>query len=273
MKAALFELSQSASLAETLQVLAENEGARPLAGGQSLVPMLNLRLAPADLVVDLSRIEALREVEDLGSSVRYGAALRHADFEDGRVPDCSNGLMQHVASRIAYRAVRNRGTIGGALALADPAADWLTTVVLLDARIHLASAKGTRSVAAAEFATGPYMTALEEGELLTAVEVPRLAREARWGYSKVMRKTGEYADSLAMVVADPQRARVVLGAIDGPPVLLPKAAQALRDEVDARGLEAVVDEELRGSGLDFPPHRLLLHRTSVCRAIAKLRQS
>lgn len=275
MKAANFELSQSTSLADTLRALAESEGGRPLAGGQSLVPMLNLRLAPTDLLVDLSRIAVLREVRDLGASISYGATVRHADFEDGRVPDCSNGLMQHVAARIAYRAVRNRGTIGGALALADPAADWLTAVLLLDARIHLASATATRMVAAADFATGPYMTALEEGELLTAVEVPRLAPEARWGYYKVMRKTGEYADSLAMVVADVGRrsARVVLGAIDGPPILLSQAAQAVLDGVNGQPLEAIVQRELSTSGLDFPPHRLLLHRSSVCRAIANLNQS
>ena len=273
MKAGKFEFEQAASLEQALRALGR-EGARALAGGQSLVPMLNLRLAPADLIVDLSRIDALREVRDLGASVAYGAALRHADFEDGRVVDCSNGLMRHVAARIAYRAVRNRGTIGGALALADPAADWLTTVVLLNARIHLASASATRTVAAAEFATGPYMTALEDGELLTAVEVPKLARDARWGTYKVMRKTGEYADSLAMALTDPasRSARVVLGAIDGPPLLLPRTAAALLERAEPARLEAIVGEELAGSGRDFPPHKILLHRSSVCRALANLTQ-
>jgi carbon-monoxide dehydrogenase medium subunit len=272
MKAGKFEFRQFASLGETLQALGSDNSARALAGGQSLVPMLNLRLAPAEVIVDLSRIEVLREVEDSGASVKYGAMVRHADFEDGKVVDASNGLMRHVAARIAYRAIRNRGTIGGALALADPAADWLTTVVLLSAQLHLASAQATRVVAAADFAVGPYMTVLEEGELLVAIEVPKLARDARWGYYKVMRKTGEYADSLAMALADRAagKARVVLGAIDGAPIVLARTAQAVLDRAEPAQINAVVADELGTSEREFPAHKLIQHRTSVCRAIAHL---
>jgi len=273
MKAGQFALEQFATLDETLKSLAGSDSARPLAGGQSLVPMLNLRLAPASMVVDLTRIEALREVRELDGSVLYGATLRHADFEDGRVPDSTNGLMRHVAARIAYRAVRNRGTIGGALALADPAADWLTTAVLLDARIHLASAAGQRHVAAGEFVTGPYMTVLEEGELITGVEVAKFSSQASWGYYKVMRKTGEYADSLAMAVLDRSagHARVVLGAIDDAPLVLEQTAAALLNDAGAAQLADVVSRDLAASGRDFAPHQLILHRTSVCRAIDNLR--
>ena len=108
---------------------------RPLAGGQSLVPMLNLRLAPADKLVDLTRIVALRQTEERPDGIRYGALVTHAAFEDRQVPDASNGLMPFVGSQIAYRAVRTRGTIGGAIALADPAADWLTTIIALEADV------------------------------------------------------------------------------------------------------------------------------------------
>lgn len=274
MKAGLFAFEQPSTLDETLRLLADNEGARALAGGQSLVPMLNLRLAPAEMIVDIMRVASLREVDDRGTSVVYGAALRHVDFEDGRVVDSSNGLMQHVAGRFAYRAVRNRGTLGGALALADPAADWLTTVVALDAQIHVARAGSNRQVAAADFATGAYMTVLEDGELITAVEVPRLAAAATWGYYKVMRKTGEYADSMAIVVVDraAARARVVLGAIDGAPLLLDDVGRAVVEDAAPARIEAVVDDALGASGRDFPAHRRLLHRTAVCRAIANLKQ-
>ncbi len=95
--------------------------------------MLNLRLAPVDKLVDLTRIDALRQAEERADCIRYGALLTHAAFEDRRVPDASNGLMPFIGSQIAYRAVRTRGTIGGAIALADPAADWLTTIIALEA--------------------------------------------------------------------------------------------------------------------------------------------
>src|ERR671938_207639 len=120
--------------------------------------------------------------------------------------------MPHVAARIAFRAVRNRGTIGGALALADPAADWRPTGVALVARMHVVGPDGPRAVAAEEFVLGPYFTALGDGELLVAVEVPKLSAGARWGHAKVTTKVGEYAESLAIAVLDRQRrfARVAL---------------------------------------------------------------
>jgi carbon-monoxide dehydrogenase medium subunit len=274
MKAGAFEFEQFDGLEQTLKALADSGAARPLAGGQSLVPMLNLRLAPADLVVDLTHIAALREAKDLGASVLYGAMVRHADFEDGRVPDSSNGLMRHVAGRFAYRAVRNRGTIGGALALADPAADWLTTVVLLNATLHLASARGSRAVAASDFVIGSYMTVLEEGELLTGVEISRLSSATNWGYYKVMRKTGEYADSLAMVVADRAAgmARVVLGAVDGAPMVLARTAQAVLSNASISDIASTVREELAACDREFPAHKIILHSTAVCRAIDHLKR-
>src|SRR4051812_33777453 len=110
MKPAPFSYSAATSSEAALEALSAAAAPRVLAGGQSLVPMLNLRLAPADAVLDITRIPELRVVEDGKSSIRYGALTTHAAFEDGAVPDGSNGLMQHVASRIAYRAVRCRGT-------------------------------------------------------------------------------------------------------------------------------------------------------------------
>jgi carbon-monoxide dehydrogenase medium subunit len=236
------------------------------------VPMLNLRLAPADTLVDLSRIAELKASSDTGASLIYGAMLKHAEFEDGKLADCSNGLMQHAAGQIAYRAVRNRGTIGGALALADPAADWLTVCTLLQARIHLASSEGRRVLPIEEFVLGPYMTALAENELLVAVEVPKLAPTARWGYYKVMRKTGEYADSFALALADGGEARVVLGAVDGAPLVLGQAAQAMLAGTTGAALADVVERELRDAGREFSPAKILLHRTATCRAIEDLRK-
>ncbi len=273
MKAANFELEQSPSLNEALQALANGAGmARALAGGQSLVPMLNLRLAPVESLVDLSRIAELKKVEEKTDSVLYGAMLRHADFEDGRVPDCARGLLRHAAGQIAYRAVRNRGTMGGALALADPAADWLTVCSALAARIHLASVDGTRAMPIEEFAVGPYMTALQENELLVAIELPKLSEGARWGYYKVMRKTGEYADAFSIAVQDRGALRIVAGATDGAPIVLEQSAQAVLANAAGADLAQVVEQELAAAGREFSAAKALLHKTAVLRAIDDLRK-
>jgi CO/xanthine dehydrogenase FAD-binding subunit len=161
-------------------------------------------------------------------AIRYGALTTHAAFEDGRVPDASNGLMPYIGSQIAYRAVRTRGTIGGAVALADPAADWLTTIIALEGEVALVGPNGRRTVAGTDFALGPYMTVIDDAELIEAIIVPRRPRSERWGRYNVARKTGEYAESMAIALIDKAlgKARLVVGAIDGAPLVLDKGAKA-----------------------------------------------
>ena len=233
------------------------------------MPMLNLRLAPADAVVDITRIPELRAVEDFPGSIRYGALTTHAAFEDGLVPDGSNGLMRHVAGRIAYRAVRCRGTIGGALALADPAADWLTAVIALEGRVHLLGQAGRRVLPAEEFVLGPYYTALADGELIEAVEIPKRRPSEAWGYHKVVIKVGEYAESMAIALLDRERrsARIVLGATDGSPLVLRDTAAAAVEKRGDREVAEVARRELVGSGQEFSPAQLLLHSTTILRSI------
>jgi carbon-monoxide dehydrogenase medium subunit len=242
---------------------------RPLAGGQSLVPLLNLRLAPLNKLVDLGRIDALKRAEEQGDRIRYGALLPHAAFEDRRVPDGSNGLMPFVGSQIAYRAVRTRGTIGGAISLADPAADWLTAVVALDAEIALTGPRGRRSVKAADFVIGPYMTALDHAELIEAVVVPRRPKAERWGHYKATRKIGEYGESMAIALFDKAsgKCRVVVGAVDGAPLVLAKTAAELGKSADADRLSGIIQSELVASGRGFSPAKLHLHRNVALRAI------
>jgi carbon-monoxide dehydrogenase medium subunit len=267
MKPAPFAYHRARSLEDAVVTLASCEGsAQALAGGQSLVPMLNLRLVLVDKIVDLGRLDALKTAQETPSSVRYGALLPHVAFEERRVPDASNGLMALVASQIAYRAVRTRGTIGGALALADPAADWLTTTIALEADIALVGPNGRRTLPAATFITGPYSTALQTAELIEAVEVPRRPASEHWGRCKIVRKTGEYADSMAIALIDRTRgtARVVLGAIDGAPIVLARtAAAALAGTASIETVQA----ELVASGHPFPPAALELHGNVVLRAI------
>jgi carbon-monoxide dehydrogenase medium subunit len=271
MKPAPFTYHRASSIEDAIAHLKDTDAiVRLLAGGQSLVPMLNLRLAPADKLIDLTRIAALRQTEERPDSIRYGALVTHAAFEDRLVPDASNGLMPFVGSQIAYRAIRTRGTIGGAVALADPAADWLTTIIALEARIALVGLNGRREIPSTDFALGPYMTAIEDAELIEAIVVPRRPGSERWGHYKVARKTGEYAESMAVALIDRAggKARLVLGATDGAPLVLAKSSREIAAGVAGEGLAAVIRQELIDSGRDFPAEKLLLHCTTAVRAVA-----
>jgi len=270
MKPASFAWSRPETLDEAIALMAADPaGTRALTGGQSLVPMMNLRLAPADRVVDLGRVAELREVHDDGVRVRYGAMTPHVAFEDRWVPDASNGLMAHVAARFAFRSVRTRGTIGGALALADAAGDWVLTAFALQAVLHLAGPQGRRTLTAEEFVLGPYFTALGEGELIVAVEVARRRVTERWGYSKVTAKLGEYAESMALALIDAAApsARVVLGAADGTPIVLHEAASAVLAGVAPEALAPTIRAELLCAERGFTRARLQMHVTTVVRAI------
>jgi carbon-monoxide dehydrogenase medium subunit len=276
MKPAPFTYHRASSIKDAIAHLDDSEiVARPLAGGQSLVPMLNLRLAPVQKLVDIGRIEALRRTEEHNGRIVYGALLSHAAFEDGRVPDASNGLMGFVGGQIAYRAIRTRGTIGGALSLADPAADWLTTVIALEAEIVLVGPRGRRSLAATDFVTGPYMTALDQAELLETVAIPRRPKTERWGHYKVTRKIGEYADSMAIALFDPdsRKARLVVGAVDGAPLVLEKTALEIGKGASEASLLSVLRHELAESDRAFSPAKLQLHITAALRAIRNARLS
>jgi carbon-monoxide dehydrogenase medium subunit len=271
MKPAPFTYHRASSIDDAIAHLKGGDAiVRPLAGGQSLVPMLNLRLAPADKLVDLTRIDALRRSEERPDCIRYGALVTHAAFEDRLVPDASNGLMPFVGSQIAYRAIRTRGTIGGALALADPAADWLTTIVALEAEIALVGPNGRRAIAGTDFALGSYMTVIEDAELIEAIAVPRRAASERWGHYKVARKTGEYAESMAIALIDKTRgtARLVVGATDGAPLVLEKSSRDIAAGSGGEALAATIRQELADSGRDFSPEKLLLHCTTAMRAVA-----
>ena len=268
MKPAPFTYQAATSSSEAIDVLGKEGPPRILAGGQSLVPMLNLRLAPADALLDITRIPELRAVAEMANSVRYGALTTHAAFEDGLVPDGSNGLMRHAAANIAYRAVRTRGTIGGAIALADPAADWVTVTIALQAVLHLESASGKRRMRVEEFVLGPYFTALNDGEMISAVEVPKRAASERWGYHKVVVKTGEYAESMAIALLDRTRdfARIVLGATDGAPIVMNKSAAALLASADTAALKIAIAADLDAAEHEFGTAKRMLHTTSVLRA-------
>lgn len=267
MKAAQFDYARPRDLAEATRLLAQAAGAaKALAGGQSLGPMLNLRLARPGLLVDVARLEELEGISDAGNHWRIGGGVTHAALEDaaGKMPGAE--MVCAVAHNIAYRAVRNRGTVGGSLAHADPAADWPLALAALGAVAEIRGPKGMRSLAVDALMTGAFTTALAEDELIVSVTVPKMSPQARWGYYKFCRKPGEFPDASAAVVLDPARrlARLHAGALDGPPQALPDMASAAAatgkfpsiDEIDA-ALAPIVP---RLDEIDRRLHAVAVHR-------------
>jgi aerobic carbon-monoxide dehydrogenase medium subunit len=227
MKSAPFAYERPSSLEAAIALMAETKAsAKLMAGGQSLGPMLNLRLVQPDVIIDITGLAELRQAGRDGDELVIGACVTHGDIEDGRIGDVTRGAMQRVASGIAYRAVRNRGTIGGSLSHADPAADWVSALPALGAKIRLRGPTGRRDLAIEDFITGALETALGENEIVEAVRVPAMHASARWAYVKACRKPGEFAHAIAAVMVDPdaESARVVIGAIEAPPIVLADAS-------------------------------------------------
>jgi carbon-monoxide dehydrogenase medium subunit len=239
MKPAPFDYVRASTVAEALAALAGTPGARVLAGGQTLGPMLNLRLAQPPLIVDITRIPELAAVTEDGESVTIGATVTHAAIEDGRIPDPTGGFLARVARGIAYRAVRTRGTIGGSLAHADPSADWLACLTALGAEVVVAYPGGQRRrVPLSTFVRGAMETELAQGELLIAIRIPRLPREARLGYHKICRKVGEFADAIGVIADSPSHGClcVAAGATLVRPLVMQAAARDTMTTAAARDL-------------------------------------
>lgn len=268
MKAAQYKYAQPVDLGVATALLRQGAGmGKVLGGGQSLGPMMNLRLVQPELLVDLSAVTSLRDCIDASDTVTLGAGITHAQIEDGKVPDPSCGMMPFVAANIAYRAIRNRGTFGGSLAHADPAADWINVMAVLDARYLLQGPDGLREVAQAGWMDGAFTTALREDELLTAVRIPRLSASACWSYIKINRKAGEFAEAIAIFVDDAARnVRCgLIGATDGTPHLITDASLLL-DGWDA----AFADAQLQAAGLSPQTYEYQLHAAALERAAAEI---
>lgn len=270
MKATAFEYARPRDVSEAVRLLAEGgEGAKLAAGTQSLGPMLNLRLVQPTLLVDLRHIDELGAATETPDAVTFGACVTHASIEDGRVPDPTRGFMREIASNIAYRAVRNRGTIGGSLAHADPAADWPSALVLLSAVAIVAGPGGRREIPVERFVTGLFETTLKAGEILVAVRVPRLSARARCGYWKFCRKMGEFPQAIGGALDDPERgaARAVMGALRGAPYVVADA-RALLHKPDDAACGAIAD----AAGVGDDVYARQLHAVALKRAAARLLQ-
>ncbi|UYO55867.1 FAD binding domain-containing protein [Rhodopseudomonas palustris] len=272
MKPAPFDYARPRDLTSALALLASNAGAKVMAGGQSLGPMLNLRLAQPEQIVDITAIDELKQAEINGDELVLGACITHADIEDGRVPDISAGAMRSVAANIAYRAVRNRGTLGGSLSHADPSADWVSTLIALSARLTLRSPAGIRQVALSDFIVGALQSCLQPGELVAAIHIPKRPPTAQWGYVKTCRKTGEFAHGQCAVLINPDAgsARIVIGALDAAPIMIAEPAELFGGRIGAdyttRFDPRVADRLLSDAGVTDAVHRHI-HLTVLKRAL------
>jgi carbon-monoxide dehydrogenase medium subunit len=194
MKASAFSYARATSVGNALELLiAHGDKAKVLSGGQSLMPAMNLRLMAPELIVDIGELAELRGISVSGNVVRIGALTRHVDL--ARSPEIATHapLLAQAIGHVAHPAIRNRGTIGGSLAHADPASELPACMVALRAVIVVSGQQGERRIAAADFFTGIYQTALTAQELLVAVELPALPENSAHFFDEFARRHGDYA--------------------------------------------------------------------------------
>lgn len=278
MKARAFDYERPATPKQAVELLGSRERiAKVLAGGQSLGPMMNLRLVAPELLVDVTRIPELIRAEDEGDAVVLGACVTHAAIEDGDVVDGTHGVMPRIARGIAYRAVRNRGTIGGSLAHADPSADWLSSLAALGATVLIFGAGGHRTVPVAKFMVGVFVNVLAPDEIVEAVRIPKLSARARWGFYKVCRKPGEFAEAMAAALWDPERniQRAAIGATGSTPIIIEDVARVLESPsekvLDSLFSESTASRLLEHAGLGGDPYAQQIRLVALRRALVQVR--
>ncbi|MGH2450873.1 MAG: FAD binding domain-containing protein [Candidatus Limnocylindria bacterium] len=250
MKPPPFDYVRPASVEEALEILAEHgDEAKPLAGGQSLVPMLNLRLARPAVLVDLNDLplDAIRRddgVLELGALVRHETLLR-----DGAIAEVAP-LLAAAARVIGHPAIRYRGTLGGSLAHADPTAELALVSLVLDAELQIASASSARTIPAESFFLGPYMTALQPEELILGVRVEARTEGSRFGFEELAQRAGDFALAGAachLTVADGVVRAARVAAIGAGPV--PLRLEAIEDAVLGRSIgDGLVDDAVAACG-------------------------
>jgi len=263
MKAPDFDYTKPRSLDEVFALLTEyGDEARVLAGGQTLMATLNMRLSEPALLIDITGIDALRGIAVQDGALRIGALATHTQIENAALVAQHAPLLAMAAPHIAHRAIRNLGTLGGSIAYADPAAEWPTCALALDATIICCGADGTRRIPAADFFLDLYTTALRPGELVLACDFPLAASGERFHFDELARRHGDYAIAglalasrfeqglmertriaLMGIAATPVRARRTEALLDGRAVdaaMVAEAASLLAEELDG-ALKPVAD--------------------------------
>ena len=254
MKPAPFSYQRARDVAEVLEALHQGGGeARVLAGGQSLVPMLNMRLARPALLVDIMHVPALRRVEDDGKRLLVGAGVRQIELE--RRPDLAarQPLLALMLPWLGHVQTRSRGTVCGTVAHADPSAEVPLALVALGGEVHLRARKRARRVPAESFFIGMMATARAEDELLEAISVPVLRPGAGYAFREVSRRHGDYAIAACAAVADGSSVRMAVGGVAAYPMVraLPLPAQgsasAMDDALDAFAWDLEARDDLHAT--------------------------
>ncbi|MCA1775086.1 MAG: FAD binding domain-containing protein, partial [Loktanella sp.] len=244
MKALAGGYARARDVPHALDLLAASDGGgRILAGGQSLIAAMNMRLSEGDMLIDISRILSLSGVIDEGDSMRIGALTRHASVGADPLIRRHAPLLADAVDYIAHAAIRNRGTIGGALAHADPAAEFPACAVALGATIHAEGPFGPREIAAEDFFEDVFTTALAEDEILTAVSVPKAGQGEAQILEEIARRSGDYALTGLCLVKRASGHRIVMFSA-GPTPLLAGAAMAALDAGDLDGAVAALADAL-----------------------------
>ena len=249
MKPSVFSYVKPATLSDALGLLSKHgEDAQILAGGQSLVPTLNMRLSSPDLLVDINGLDELSGVRLEGNHIRIGALTRHVDIENSSIIAEHCPLIALAMPHIAHPAIRNRGTFGGSIALADPAAELPACMCALEATIEVVGNGGTREIVAKDFFKGLYETELKNGEIVTAVAVPIVTPKTIIAFDELSRRHGDYAMAGLAVTAKMddkkiENINICFFAISATPVLAEGAAKILKNRImDDDSLKKAIEQ-------------------------------
>ncbi len=272
MKASAFSYARATSVVNALELLAAHgDRAKVLSGGQSLMPAMNLRLISPELIVDIGELAELRGIAVKGDILRIGALTRHVDLQ--RSPDVAARapLLTEAIAHVAHPAIRNRGTIGGSLAHADPASELPACMVALNATIVVSGPKGERRIAAEDFFKGIYETDLSAQELLIAVELPVARKNSAHFFREFARRHGDYAIAglAAQAIVDGDvftDLRLVFFAVGDRPVL----AKAAKELVNVAVTPAVLSEASAALGEELDPQEDQQASASMRRHLAKV---
>jgi carbon-monoxide dehydrogenase medium subunit len=233
MKLPPFEYACPTTLSDAVALLASHDGeAKPLAGGQSLVPMLAFRVASPSLLVDLRKLAELRQIKIADDGVTLGAMVRWRDILDDARLRKAHPLLVAAVEHVAHYQIRNRGTVGGSIAHADPAAEMPGIVVTCEAKIAAVGKAGTRVIDAADFFQGPLMTVLKPDEIITEIRLPAWPAKRRFGFQEFARRRGDFALAAAMLFYDEEDGKArnahvgAIGVADRP-LRLPSVEQVL----------------------------------------------
>ena len=248
MKPAAFDYVIADSIDMAVASLADGGGdAKIIAGGQSLVPMLNFRLLRPSVLIDINRIGDLAFIEEAEKKIRVGALTRHYQLETSAVIARHLPVLASAMTHVAHLAIRNRGTIGGSLSHADPAAELPMMALLLDAELHIASASGKRTIAARDFFVGALTVDLARDDIVTEIVLPKLPPKTGWGFEEVARRSGDFAlaaaaATLTLSAGVISQARMALTGVGATPVRAAEAEALLVGQALEPGLiDRVID--------------------------------